>query len=159
MGKKCAFCRIYGERSEQVLHVNKYFFVSLDAFPVSPGHTEIIPKRHIPLLSDLINDEWSQLQPTYLDVLKLIERTDFKKLYENLVKNPINESSEWFCKKMLQSEYLGKKPDAYNVGINEGRAAGRTVDHLHIHVIPRYFGDVLDPRGGVRHIIPWMGYY
>ncbi len=45
-------------------------------------------------------------------------------------------------------------PAAYNVGINDGRAAGRTVDHLHIHLIPRYDGDVVDPRGGVRNILP-----
>ncbi|MEU5566160.1 HIT family protein [Micromonospora musae] len=42
----------------------------------------------------------------------------------------------------------------YTIGVNEGRAAGRTVDHLHIHLIPRYFGDVPDPRGGVRRILP-----
>ena len=46
------------------------------------------------------------------------------------------------------------KPDTYNIGINDGPAAGQTVPHLHIHLIPRYTGDVLDPRGGVRWIIP-----
>ncbi len=45
-------------------------------------------------------------------------------------------------------------PDGYNVGWNAGSAAGQTVDHLHVHVIPRYTGDVADPRGGVRHVIP-----
>jgi len=45
------------------------------------------------------------------------------------------------------------KPDAFNVGINIGEAAGQTVFHLHVHVIPRYAGDVADPRGGVRHLI------
>lgn len=45
-------------------------------------------------------------------------------------------------------------PTAYNVGINDGTAAGRTVHHLHIHLIPRYAGDVPDPRGGVRLILP-----
>jgi diadenosine tetraphosphate (Ap4A) HIT family hydrolase len=44
--------------------------------------------------------------------------------------------------------------DGFNVGVNDGRAAGRTVDHLHIHLIPRYVGDVADPRGGVRNILP-----
>ena len=43
-------------------------------------------------------------------------------------------------------------PDAYNVGVNDGRAAGRTKDHLHVHVIPRYVGDVDDPIGGVRNL-------
>jgi diadenosine tetraphosphate (Ap4A) HIT family hydrolase len=46
------------------------------------------------------------------------------------------------------------EPDAWNVGVNDGRAAGRTIDHLHIHLIPRYVGDVADPRGGVRKIMP-----
>lgn len=44
--------------------------------------------------------------------------------------------------------------DGWTIGINEGRAAGRTVDHVHIHLIPRRFGDVPDPRGGVRNVLP-----
>jgi diadenosine tetraphosphate (Ap4A) HIT family hydrolase len=51
------------------------------------------------------------------------------------------------------------RPDGYNVGINVGEAAGQTVMHLHVHVIPRYRGDVADPRGGVRHVIPGKGNY
>lgn len=50
-------------------------------------------------------------------------------------------------------------PDGYNVGFNAGVAAGQTVMHLHVHVIPRYQGDMPDPRGGVRHVIPWKGNY
>jgi len=46
-----------------------------------------------------------------------------------------------------------------NIGINAGAAAGQTVFHLHVHVIPRYSGDVEDPRGGVRHVIPSKGNY
>jgi|SRR5882757_6531261 len=45
-------------------------------------------------------------------------------------------------------------PDGYTIGINEGKAAGRTIDHLHIHLIPRRFGDVKDPRGGIRRAVP-----
>jgi len=51
------------------------------------------------------------------------------------------------------------QPDGYNVGFNSGAVAGQTVHHLHIHVIPRYSGDVSDPRGGVRHVIPEKGNY
>lgn len=50
-------------------------------------------------------------------------------------------------------------PDGYNIGINVGEAAGQTIFHLHVHLIPRYAGDVPDPRGGVRHVIPGTGNY
>lgn len=50
-------------------------------------------------------------------------------------------------------------PDAWNIGINDGPAAGQTVPHLHIHLIPRYDGDVPDPRGGVRRVIPDQAHY
>jgi diadenosine tetraphosphate (Ap4A) HIT family hydrolase len=46
------------------------------------------------------------------------------------------------------------QPQGYNIGINDGSAAGQTVPHLHVHLIPRYDGDVPDPRGGVRWVIP-----
>ncbi len=51
------------------------------------------------------------------------------------------------------------QPDGYNVGFNAGEAAGQTVPHMHVHVIPRYGGDMDDPRGGVRHVIPERGNY
>ena len=59
-------------------------------------------------------------------------------------------------KRRLDAEH---QPDGYNVGFNAGAAAGQTVAHLHIHVIPRHAGDVPDPRGGVRHVIPSRGNY
>lgn len=50
-------------------------------------------------------------------------------------------------------------PDAFNIGINDGHAAGQTIEHLHIHLIPRYEGDVDHPAGGVRNIIPNLVLY
>ena len=47
-----------------------------------------------------------------------------------------------------------RNPDGFNIGINVGEAAGQTVMHLHIHLIPRYAGDMPDPRGGVRWVFP-----
>lgn len=52
-----------------------------------------------------------------------------------------------------------RSPDGYNIGINDGAAAGQTVGHLHVHVIPRYAGDVEDPRGGVRWVVPSKAAY
>lgn len=52
-----------------------------------------------------------------------------------------------------------RHPDGYNLGVNVGEAAGQTVPHLHIHLIPRFVGDCEDPRGGIRHCIPAKGYY
>ncbi len=54
-------------------------------------------------------------------------------------------------KEYLQEEY---NPDGFNIGSNVGHAAGQTVFHFHVHIIPRYRGDVADPRGGVRKVIP-----
>lgn len=51
------------------------------------------------------------------------------------------------------------KVTGFNIGINDGIDAGQTVMHCHIHLIPRRKGDVSDPRGGIRHVIPNRGYY
>jgi diadenosine tetraphosphate (Ap4A) HIT family hydrolase len=55
------------------------------------------------------------------------------------------------CKAMLDETY---HPDGYNIGVNVGVYGGQTIPHLHVHLIPRYKGDVPDPRGGVRNIVP-----
>jgi len=52
---------------------------------------------------------------------------------------------------LIQEEF---RPDGYNIGINIGESAGQTVWHVHVHLIPRYTGDVQNPRGGVRGVIP-----
>lgn len=60
------------------------------------------------------------------------------------------------AKELIELVYA---PDGYNIGMNCGEAAGQTVFHFHCHVIPRYLGDMDDPRGGVRHVIPSKGKY
>jgi diadenosine tetraphosphate (Ap4A) HIT family hydrolase len=52
-----------------------------------------------------------------------------------------------------------RTPDGYNIGINVGEAAGQTIAHAHLHIIPRYQGDVADARGGIRWIIPTRARY
>ena len=56
----------------------------------------------------------------------------------------------------LQSQ---RSPDGFNVGLNDGRAAGQTVEHAHVHVIPRSDGDRADPRGGIRWVLPERAAY
>jgi diadenosine tetraphosphate (Ap4A) HIT family hydrolase len=72
-----------------------------------------------------------------------------------------NERSELLllidkAKELIEEEH---KPDGYNIGMNCGEAAGQTVMHFHCHLIPRYLGDMKNPRGGVRHCVEGKGYY
>jgi len=117
----CPFCQIPPER---IIAQNAQAFAIRDAFPVSPGHTLIIPRRHVGSFFDTTQEE----------KLALLELLD---------------------------EMRGTLPDAdsFNIGINDGAAAGQTVPHLHIHLIPRYAGDVKDPRGGVRWVVPEKARY
>ena len=60
------------------------------------------------------------------------------------------------AKEIIEKE---RNPDGYNIGMNCGEAAGQSVMHFHCHVIPRYIGDMDNPKGGVRHCIKNKGYY
>ncbi len=60
------------------------------------------------------------------------------------------------AKEIIESEH---NPDGYNIGMNCGLVSGQTVMQFHCHLIPRYKGDVSDPRGGVRHSVIGKGYY
>lgn len=60
------------------------------------------------------------------------------------------------AKGIIETEH---KPDGYNIGMNCGVSAGQTVFHFHCHLIPRYTGDMENPRGGVRHCVAGKGYY
>jgi diadenosine tetraphosphate (Ap4A) HIT family hydrolase len=115
----CPFCALPPER---IVLSNLHGMVIRDAFPVSPGHTLVIPLRHVGSFFDIENAERYAL-------MALLDE----------------------AKRQLDKEF---KPVGYNIGINDGAAAGQTVPHLHIHLIPRYEGDREDPRGGVRWVIP-----
>ena len=117
--KLCPFCSLPPTR---VIDSSPLGLVIRDAFPISPGHTLIIPKRHVGSFFDLAANERAEL-------LALLDR----------------------AKATVDKEF---SPQGYNIGINDGAAAGQTVPHLHIHLIPRYQDDRPDPRGGVRWIIP-----
>jgi diadenosine tetraphosphate (Ap4A) HIT family hydrolase len=154
--KECPFCKI---DKEKIIYENKYFYAIFDEFPVSPGHVLVIPKKHCNSILDLKEKEFLSLRSTIKEVIKKIKRKNLKLVYERMLQNPLNKKSKWFCEKVLKNRFLNKMPDGFNIGINEGKAAGQTIDHLHIHIIPRFFGDVKNPIGGIRNIIPKMGNY
>ena len=60
---------------------------------------------------------------------------------------------------VLELPFLGDLPNAYTLGNNDGREAGRSIDHLHVILLPRYKGDVENPSGGSRNVIPSRAQY
>jgi diadenosine tetraphosphate (Ap4A) HIT family hydrolase len=108
---------------------NGLCFAIYDSYPVSPGHVLVITRRVVPTFFECTAAEQVALMELVGEV------------------------------KALLNERLDPRPDGYNVGFNAGAAAGQTVPHVHVHVIPRYSGDMGDPRGGVRHVIPEKGNY
>ena len=75
----------------------------------------------------------------------------------------LSEGEQAECWRLVASVQEGLaerlRPAGFNIGLNSGRAAGQTVDHAHVHVIPRFAGDVEDPRGGVRWVLPAKAAY
>ena len=74
------------------------------------------------------------------------------------------DSTEWLdlfelVQQVLRDLAAEADVDGVNLGVNSGAVAGQTVEHAHVHLIPRRAGDVADPRGGVRHVIPERANY
>ncbi len=120
----CPFCSL---EPRKIVAQNELSMTVRDTLPVSPGHTLILPKRHITSIFDATREEvaalWEALQQARTQLLRELS------------------------------------PDGFNIGVNDGLAAGQTILHLHIHVIPRYKGDMPDPRGGIRWIFPDKAVY
>jgi diadenosine tetraphosphate (Ap4A) HIT family hydrolase len=120
----CPFCSLPADR---VAQDTELAVAIRDGFPVSPGHTLIIPRRHIVSFFDVTDAERADLMSLLAAARVELDRQ--------------------------------LRPAGYNIGINDGAAAGQTVPHLHIHLIPRYSGDRDDPRGGVRWVLPNKAVY
>jgi diadenosine tetraphosphate (Ap4A) HIT family hydrolase len=120
----CPFC---SPDPEHIIIQNAVALALHDAFPVTPGHTLVVPRRHVADYFDLSPEE----QAAVWEVVSQVRAG-------------------------LEVEFA---PDGYNLGVNVGPAAGQTVEHVHVHVIPRRLGDQDDPRGGVRWIFPERARY
>ncbi|MBI4660942.1 MAG: HIT domain-containing protein [Verrucomicrobia bacterium] len=114
---------------DRILAEDDLFIVARDNYPVSPGHSLVIVKRVVARFTGLTAEEKARLM-TWID----------------------------WCISHFECT-LKPKPDGFNVGWNDGPAAGQTIAQLHVHVIPRYLGDVPDPRGGVRWVLPAKARY
>jgi diadenosine tetraphosphate (Ap4A) HIT family hydrolase len=120
----CPFCNVSADR---ILESDRFALVIADAYPVTVGHTLIVPRRHISDIFELTVRETRSICRLLCIVRDRLDRT--------------------------------RAPAGYNIGVNVGPTAGQTVMHAHIHLIPRYSGDVDDPTGGVRNVIPGKGRY
>ena len=107
-----------------VLIENDLLIGFFDRYPVSPGHMLLVTRRHVENWFEATKEEQLALMAAIDDAVALIDSR------------------------------IDRQPDGYNVGFNVGEAAGQTVMHLHLHVIPRFDGDIEDPRGGIRGAIP-----
>lgn len=116
----CIFCDLDHGR---IIDENEFCIAIQDGFPVTAGHTLVIPKRHVADYFDLYQPE------------------------RNAIDTMLQEQ-----RALLLSE--DNSVTGFNVGINVGASAGQTIFHVHVHLIPRRDGDVAEPRGGVRGVIP-----
>jgi diadenosine tetraphosphate (Ap4A) HIT family hydrolase len=114
---------------DRVLAWDRKFLVIRDKYPVTEGHCLIIPRRPAVHFRDLKPSEKDQLVRWIEWTQSYLERT------------------------------LVPPPDGFNLGANDGDAAGQTMGQFHFHVIPRHRGDVPDPRGGIRWVIPSKARY
>ncbi|MDP3771844.1 MAG: HIT family protein [bacterium] len=117
------FCERFKEHKRIILETAEFFIIE-DEHPVNRGHLLIISRRHREDIFSLLPYEWVDMQVA------------------------LNEAKAFADGAF---EVKGYSPEGYNIGVNCGAVAGQTIFHLHIHLVPRYIGDVPDPRGGIRN--------
>lgn len=109
------------------------------------------PAGEIVIQNDLCYARWDKFPVSrgHLLIIPFRHTQDFFSMTDAERRAAIDLVTE--CKKIIEEKY---HPDGYNIGFNVGLAGGQTVMHCHCHVIPRYAGDVPDPKGGVRGVVP-----
>jgi diadenosine tetraphosphate (Ap4A) HIT family hydrolase len=158
--QNCYFCRVSRGEADPFIFENRSFVGIFDTHPVNPGHALIIPRRHVLSVFHLIETEQADYFDAIRGVKTAIEETDLKDLYLNMLnREDLKDRPKDHIETVLKLDFLGNKPDAYTIGNNDGREAGRSIDHLHFILLPRYRGDVEDPKGGIRNVIPSRANY
>lgn len=147
----CLFCEEY-EKGKNTFLENDLFQARWDGIPLTPGHAEILPKRHVQYFDELTEQELSGLLLFVKKVTKYIREADMVELYTALSENASELTRPYLLAALDTSRNLVGSPDAFNHGLNDGPEAGQTIPHFHYHVIPRRRGDMENPRGGIRRM-------
>ena len=153
--QSCYFCKVSRGEADPYIFENRSFVGIFDTNPVNPGHALIIPKRHVASIFNMNEAERADYFDAIKGVKRVIETTDMIKLYKHMLNRAyLQDRPKDSIETVLQLPFLANLPDAYTIGNNDGREAGRSIDHLHVILLPRYRGDVESPSGGIRNVIP-----
>lgn len=154
--ESCFFCEV---ESGDYIADNEHFYAILDEYPVSPGHTLIVSKQHIPNLLHLPPQFADSMLRLVNDAYSKLSTYTLKDFYTRKISSPKDVTQRKFCELALRA--LADEPNLvdFNLGINNGVNAGQTVRHLHVHLMPRFANDGGVKTGGVRHIFPERGNY
>ncbi len=158
--KNCYFCKVTSGEADPFIFENRSFVGIFDTNPVNPGHTLIIPKRHVASIFSLNETEHEDYFGAIKGVKDVIETTNMTDVYQKMLDSDyLQDRPKDHIETVLHLPFLRNKPDAYTIGNNDGREAGRSIDHLHVILLPRYKGDVENPSGGIRNVIPSRANY
>jgi len=158
--KNCYFCKVVNGEADPFIFENRSFVSIFDTNPVNPGHALIMPKRHVDSIFSLNNIEHDDYFDALYGVKQVVESTDMRLLYDEMLHRvSLKDRPTGHIETILKLPFLGNKPNAYTHGNNDGREAGRSIDHLHVIVLPRFKGDVENPSGGIRNVIPDRAQY
>lgn len=156
----CYFCKVTSGEADPFIFENRSFISIFDTHPVNPGHALVIPRRHVPSIFDLNDNEKCDYFDAIREVKEVIEGLSMRNLYQNMLeRDDLQDRPKDHIEKVLELPFLENKPNAYTIGNNDGREAGRSIDHLHVILLPRYKGDVENPSGGIRNVIPCRANY
>lgn len=151
MVEQCIFCQEYGGGWNTFTETDLWR-ARWDLFPATPGHVAILPKRHVQYLEELTDDELQAMMWFARYVMGQVRGTDLVGLYTAMLSDSTEQNQPVLSSALLAAQYHGRQPDAFNLGLNDGPAAGQTVHHFHLHLMPRWDGDVPNPKGGVRNL-------